>query len=116
MPPPSTTAGACPFATCLDIGDAGYDISPRMSRGHRRYLLVEQCVGSAVVNFAINAAIAWALFRGLERVPLWGDQSIMGDTVATSVILPFITALIVTPLARREVRTGRLAPLGWTRA
>ena len=87
-----------------------------MSRAHRRFLLLEEGVGSAFVNFAINAAIAWALFRGMERVPLWGDQSIMGDTIATSVILPFITSLIVTPLARRRVRGGHLPPLGWTRA
>ena len=30
-------------------------------------------------------------------------------------LLPFFTALIVTPLARRRVQAGHLATLGWTR-
>jgi hypothetical protein len=86
-----------------------------MSRSHCRYLL-EQGVGAAVVNFAINAAIAWAMFRGAPSVPLWGQQSIMADTLGTCFMLPFITCLVVTPMARRHVRAGRVPALGWTRA
>ena len=63
-------------------------------------------------NFLLNGAIAWLLFRSLERVPLWGQQSIAGDTIGTCFFLPFFTALIVTPLVRRRVRAGSVAPLG----
>ena len=87
-----------------------------MSPAHRRYLLVEQGIGAAVFNFALNAGIAWLLFRSQDVVPLWGDRSIAGDTIATSMILPFLTTLIVTPTARRQVRAGRVAALGWSRA
>jgi hypothetical protein len=86
-----------------------------MSPAQRRYL-IEQAVGSCVVNLPLNAVIAWLLFRGLPIVPLFGPQSIAGDTVGTSLILPFLTCLIVTRLARRELRHGRVAAPGWTRA
>jgi hypothetical protein len=86
-----------------------------MSPHHVRFLLLEQGVGSGVFNFLLNGAIAWLLFRSFERVPLWGQQSIAGDTLGTCFFLPFLTALIVTPLVRRRVTGGSLAALGWTR-
>jgi hypothetical protein len=86
-----------------------------MSAGHLRFLLLEQGIGAAVFNFLLNGAIAWLLFRSLERVPLWGQQSIAGDTVATCFFLPFFTTLIVTPLVRRRMRVGTMTALGWTR-
>jgi hypothetical protein len=82
---------------------------------HRRYLLLEQGIGAALFNLVLNAGIAWAMFRGMSTVPLWGQQSIMGDTVGTSLVLPLMTCLIVTRLARGHVRSGRIAALGWTR-
>ena len=86
-----------------------------MSPTHRRYLLLEQGIGSAVFNFAINAVIAWLMFRTADEVPLWGRQSIAADTIGTSLILPLMTCLIVTPVVRRHVRAGKVAWLGWTR-
>src|SRR5262245_22662591 len=86
-----------------------------MSRHHLRFLVLEQGIGSAVFNFLLNGAIAWLLFRHLEQVPLWGQQSIAGDTMATCFFLPFLTTLIVTPLARGRVRAGSLSGLPWSR-
>jgi len=86
-----------------------------VSRAQRRYLLFEQGVGAAVFNFLLNAAIAWLIFRGADVVPLWGQQSIAGDTIGTSVILPFLTCLIATRLVRGHVRSGKVALLGWSR-
>ena len=82
----------------------------------RRYLLLEQGVGAAVFNFVLNAAIAWAMFRSVDVVPLWGQQSIMGDTIGTCFLLPLLTCLIVTRLVRGHIRAGKVASLGWTRA
>jgi hypothetical protein len=87
-----------------------------LSRAQRHYVLVEQGIGAGIVNFALNAAIAYLTFCQLEQVPLWGEQSIAGDTIGTTVLLPLLTCLIVTRLAHGRVRAGRLAPLTWTRA
>src|SRR5262249_48356947 len=59
----------------------------------------------------LNAVIAVLLFRGAATVPLWGQQSIAGDTIGTTFLLPLITCLIATPLVRRQVLAGQVAPL-----
>lgn len=87
-----------------------------MSPAHRRFLLVEQGIGAGIFNFVLNGVIAWAMFRHQDAVPLWGQQSIAGDTIGTSLILPLMTCLIVTPLARKSVRDGKVPVLDWTRA
>jgi len=73
----------------------------------KRYLFVEQPIGAFVVNFLLNALIAWGVCRGMASVPLWGETSVAGDTIATSFILPFLSVLIATPLVRRDVRHGK---------
>lgn len=82
-----------------------------MSVTHWRYLLLDNGLGAALLNAAINGAIAWALFHHLPIVPLWGAVGIASDTIATSLILPFLTGIIVTALTGWHVRAGRLAPL-----
>jgi hypothetical protein len=84
-----------------------------MSPVHRRYLLLEQGIGAGVVNLAINAAIAWAMFRGMTTVPLWGDLSIGGDTIGTTFFLPFLTTLFASRAVRGHVRRGRVPALPW---
>jgi len=86
-----------------------------MSSAHVRYLFVEQLIGSAVVNLFLNALIAWAVFGRLGVVPLWGEQSIAGDVLGTAFLLPFLTCLIVTPMARRQVAYRGIGGLGWSR-
>jgi hypothetical protein len=86
-----------------------------MTGAHYRYLLLEQGAGGFLVNVGINLAIAWALFRSLASVPLWGATSIAGDTVATCFLLPFMTCVIVTRMAVREIRRGRFAAPSWRR-
>ncbi len=74
----------------------------------RRYLVLEQGVGAGVLNLLINAAIAWAMFRGATTVPMWGQQSIGADTIGTTFFLPFLTCLIATRIVRAQVRSGRV--------
>jgi hypothetical protein len=85
-----------------------------MSSAQRGYLR-EQGIGSAIFNFVLNGIIAWLLFRGQAIVPLFGQQSIAGDTIGTCFFLPFLTCLIVTRIARGHVRAGKVAGAGWTR-
>src|SRR5438445_470757 len=114
-PPPRTTAGSGLSGDVVDIHPRRYAIRSVVSQAQRRYLLLEQGVGAAGFNFLLNAAIAWLMFRGADVVPLWGQQSIAGDTIGTSVILPFLTCLIATRLVRGHVRSGKVEPLGWSR-
>jgi hypothetical protein len=86
-----------------------------MSPTHRRYLLLEQGVGAGVVNFGLNALIAWGMFRSAESVPLWGQQSIMGDTIGTCMMLPLMTSMIVTRVAHGQISRGKMQALGWSR-
>ena len=95
----------------LETGYATLLALTRWSSAQRRYLVLEQGLGSIFVNLGLNAAVAWALFRGMSSVPLWGSQSILGDTVATCMLLPLMTAIIVSALTHRAVRMGRLEPL-----
>ena len=80
-----------------------------LTPAQRRFVLLDNVVGPFVVNLLINGVIAWLLFRKATHVPMWGQSSIAGDTIATAFLLPAITCLIVTPLARGRVRTGRVA-------
>jgi hypothetical protein len=77
-----------------------------MSPRHRRYLLLDQGIGAGILNLVLNAGIAWLLFRGMEVVPLWGQQSIAGDTIGTAFVLPFLTSLIASVVVRSQVRSG----------
>jgi hypothetical protein len=80
-----------------------------LSLEQRRFLLLDNGVGPFIANLLINGTIAWLLFRQASHVPMWGPSSIAGDTIATSFLLPAITCVIVTPIARARVRSGRLA-------
>jgi len=84
-----------------------------MSTTRGRRFIIEQGIGSAIVNLVMNGAIAWALFRSLTSVPLWGQHSIASDTLVTTFLLPLHTCLIVTPLTRRRIRSGSLSPVEW---
>jgi hypothetical protein len=77
----------------------------------RRYVVLEQGVGAAVVNLLINGVIAWAMFRGAATVPMWGEQSIGGDTIGTTFFLPFLTSLIATRIVWAQMRSGRVPAL-----
>ena len=82
-----------------------------LSHQHRRFLVVEEVIGSTIVNFLLNAGIAWYLFRRVPSVPLWGASSIAVDTLVTAFVLPVLTALIATFLVGRAVARGKLLPI-----
>ena len=82
-----------------------------LSGPHQRFLLIEQGAVPTVFNFALNGAIAWALFRSAEEVPLWGESSVGVDLLATAFLLPFLTCLIVSAIVARHVRDGKVPPL-----
>ncbi|MEN8160553.1 MAG: hypothetical protein ABFS41_10830 [Myxococcota bacterium] len=79
---------------------------------HRGWLWVGFCAVPAVMNGAINPAVAALQTRGQEVLSLWSTSGGLGpDTLGTSFFLPLITCLIVTPLVRRSVRRGAIGAL-----
>ena len=94
-----------------------------LSTAHRRLLILDNGVGSAVFNFVLNGVIAWLLFRTATSVPMWGESSVGVDTLITAFLLPFFTCLIVSRVVERRVTQGHVPPLapaelpqaGWPR-
>jgi hypothetical protein len=84
-----------------------------LSKAQRLFLVTEQVIGPAIINFILNALIVWLVFRPSESVPVWGDPGVAFDVSSTMFILPLITCLITTPLVRRAVRSGKVPPLSW---
>jgi hypothetical protein len=84
-------------------------MQPAASR--RRFFLVDQGLVPFALNFVLNGAIAWAMFRGVESVPFLGQSGIVGDTLITSFLLPFATCLIVTGLIHKQLASGKLHAL-----
>ncbi len=91
-----------------------------MPSRHWRYLFWNAVIIAAIINFVLNGAIAWLSVRNLDAVPRWAvplvdKPSTVIDTFGTIFLLPLFTCLVLTTLARRDVRKGRLPALGWTR-
>ena len=87
-----------------------------MNSAHLRYLILEQGIGSAILNVGINAAIAYLMFANHSVVPFWGIESISADTLGTCFVLPFLTCMVVTRLVNFEVKRGRFAAPSWRRS
>lgn len=85
-----------------------------MSHDYRKYLVGQGVIGAGI-NFVLNGAIGWMLYRHLAHIPLYGEQSVAGDIVVTSLLLPMLVCLIATPLIRNEVRKARLPAASWRR-
>ena len=78
---------------------------------HRKYFVRDQMIGPFVINFVLNAGLAWLLFRGVGTLSVWGDPGVIGDLIATMLILPFLLCVIATPLVRNKTRTGKTPAL-----
>lgn len=69
----------------------------------RRYVFIEIGVAGTIITFVLNLATTW-LVTPRHPIRLTGPGGIVDDLVVTSLILPIISSLIVTPLARRAAR------------
>jgi hypothetical protein len=106
---PSDTVVAVP-AAATGLRGLGAD--------HRRFIFWHAIVGAAIVNAILSGLIAWLSVRNEDSVPQWAaplvdKPSTIADTLGTFFILPLLTCLIFTAVARRELRHGRVPPLGW---
>lgn len=80
-------------------------------RPFRVFIVRDQILIPASLNFALNSGLAWLTFRNASQVPIWGDPSVAGDFVVTLFLLPFLTCLLIVPGLRRQVRAGAVGGL-----
>lgn len=78
-----------------------------MSAAARAQFVVSQQLIPGVINALINGGIAWGMHHNAAAVRLWGHGGYATDLVATGVLLPGITWLILWPLLRRQQAAGR---------
>jgi hypothetical protein len=86
-----------------------------VSPEQRRYLLVQGCLGAALVNALLNGAIGWAITTGLAEFPVWKLPGVAGDLVATAFGVSFGTCLAAKftvrwDVARKKITTPVLSP------
>jgi hypothetical protein len=73
-----------------------------------RYLLLECCLGSALVNAVINGGIGWATTRSLASLPLWRIPGVAADIVGTAFGVTFGTCLGMAFQIRRDLKSGKI--------
>ena len=83
---------------------------------HRRWIVINALLITAVVNLAINGLLAWFSVRTQHGVPVWalprpGKTNVLTDTVGTFFFLPLFTCLTCTTAVWREMRAGRMPRL-----
>ena len=83
---------------------------------HRRWIVINALLITAVVNLAINGLLAWVSVRTQHGVPVWalpapGKTNVVIDTVGTFFFLPLFTCLTCTTAVWREMRAGRMPRL-----
>jgi hypothetical protein len=82
-----------------------------LSPEHRKLLVIDQGVVAFVINLVLNGGIGWLIFRSAAEVPVWGESSAGGDLLVTALLLPLLTAVIVSKLVAGQVESGKLPPL-----
>lgn len=91
-----------------------------MDSHHKKYIIGEQGIGCAIINFIFGGAGAYFLARSLPAVPMWGskpgDTSISGDILGTALILTFLVSVIITAVTRKKIKDGQLLPISWRRS
>ncbi|GAB6042614.1 hypothetical protein [Endothiovibrio diazotrophicus] len=90
----------------------------KLSPVQRRYLVFNQLIPAAVINFLINAVFGWLFFHTSPTVPLLQPlglnllpNSIALDLIPTTFFLILFTALVVSHQIRGHLRRGELEPL-----
>ena len=85
----------------------------RLPAPNRRWLLVNAVAVTVVLNFVVNAAIAWVSALGLHRVPVWGiplvdKATVFSTTAGTFFFLPLVTTVLCSLSVRAERRRSGL--------
>jgi len=82
---------------------------------HRRWVLLNAIVVTAVINLVLNAGLAWFSLHGADRVAIWDTPlpwklSAALDTMTTFFFLPLFTCIFCSTSVWIDMRRGRLSP------
>lgn len=76
------------------------------------WLLILQCLGAALLDFAINLLIHWAVYNNSDPIHLWQlPNSIAGDFAVTLIVQTILTWIIGGIVAWRDLWLRTVAPL-----
>jgi hypothetical protein len=75
---------------------------------HRRHLLKEGLIG-VVVAIIFNAPFVFLIFASQEHIERWGPHGFAFDFLPQTFMTVLFTAIALTTLTRRRVRTGKIA-------
>jgi hypothetical protein len=82
---------------------------------HRRWILLNALLITAVINVVVNGAIDLISIAGKGPIPFWGPPLVDTNTVWTIIgtlfLLPLITCVLATTAIRRDMEHGTLTPL-----
>jgi len=78
-----------------------------MTASARSRFIVSQQLIPFVINAVLNGWIAWAIHKNDTALPLWGSNGYATDLIATGLLLPSITWLILWPLLFKQAAAGR---------
>ncbi|MGN6472541.1 MAG: hypothetical protein ACTHK4_02690 [Mycobacteriales bacterium] len=88
----------------------------RVPAAHRRWIILNSLIITAVLNAVISTGVALAQAHG-DHVVAWSlspiKTTLLGNTVGTLFSLPLITTLLVSAAIRREQRLGTLPAITW---
>lgn len=82
-----------------------------MASNARLAFMASQQITPAVINALLNGGIAWAMHRHSTSLGLWSSGGYGLDLIATGLLLPGITWLILHPLLCQQARNGRAPSL-----
>ena len=82
-----------------------------LAQAHRQYLIRDQMIGPFVINFVLNAGIAWLMFGNLGHLSVSGDPGAIGDLIVTMFALTFLICVIATPLVRKLYTASKIPAL-----
>ena len=78
-----------------------------MTATARTHFVISQQVVPFVINAVLNGWIADAMHGDKEALALWGQHGYASDLIATGVLLPGITWLILRPLLLKQAAAGK---------
>jgi len=79
-----------------------------VNRSHYKFLIVEQVILAFIINYLVNAAIGYVVYRGISTLRLWGMKSIVCDSIIMIFLLTIIVVFVVTLSTHKKVKAAIL--------